>query len=142
MRSRRTPIASIKSAFYVASHNMGHQPNSYCREAYIMPNTSRLAGRFFSVLISLVFAIALPHTAVAGEAVPSPAASPIRGIAALPSAHFAGWPVDRQYTLAALAPLFRLHAFDVSGPTLCQIVDTVYRADGTAAQGTIVIVWP
>ncbi len=107
-----------------------------------MPNPSRLAGRFFSVLISLVFAIALPRIAVAGEAVTSPAASPFRGIAALPSAHFAAWPLDRQYTLAALAPLSRLHAFDGSGPTLCQIIDTVYRADGTPAQGTIVIVWP
>ncbi len=107
-----------------------------------MPNTSRLAGRFFSVLISLVFAIALPRTAVAGEAVPSPAASPFGAIAALPSAHFAGWPLDRQYTLAALAPIPRLHAFDGSGPTLCQIIDTVYRADGTPAQGNVVIVWP
>lgn len=28
------------------------------------------------------------------------------------------------------------------GPTLCQITDTVYRADGTPAQGDVVIVWP
>ena len=27
-------------------------------------------------------------------------------------------------------------------PTLCQIVDTVYRADGTPAQGTALISWP
>ena len=29
----------------------------------------------------------------------------------------------------------------LQGPTLCQIVDTVYRADGTPAQGTVVILW-
>jgi hypothetical protein len=59
-----------------------------------MPNTHRLAGRFFSVLISLAIALALPHS----------------GIAA-------------------------------SGPTLCQIGDTVYRADGTPAQGDVMILW-
>ncbi|HUK43385.1 MAG TPA: right-handed parallel beta-helix repeat-containing protein, partial [Candidatus Bathyarchaeia archaeon] len=59
-----------------------------------MPNTHRLAGRFFSVLISLVFALALPRSGFA------------------------------------------------SGPTLCQISDTVYRADGTPAQGDLVILWP
>ncbi len=59
-----------------------------------MPNTRRLAGRFFSVLISLAFALALPRAGFA------------------------------------------------SGPTLCQISDTVYRADGTPAQGDIVMLWP
>lgn len=59
-----------------------------------MPNTHRLAGRFFSVLISLAFVLALPHTGIA------------------------------------------------SGPTLCQINDTVYRADGTPAQGNVMILWP
>jgi hypothetical protein len=28
------------------------------------------------------------------------------------------------------------------GPTLCQITDIVYRADGTPAQGTALISWP
>ncbi len=60
-----------------------------------MPSNHRLPRRFFSVLISLVFAVLLPHAAAAAN----------------------------------------------SGPTLCQISDIVYRADGSPAQGTIVIQW-
>jgi len=60
-----------------------------------MPHTHRLAGRLFSVLISIVFTILLPRPAF-----------PQGG-----------------------------------GLTLCQITDTVYRADGSPAQGNIVIVW-
>src|ERR1700722_6653803 len=29
-----------------------------------------------------------------------------------------------------------------SGPTLTDVVDTIYRADGTEAQGVLVITWP
>ncbi|HZP25299.1 MAG TPA: hypothetical protein VFB04_17800 [Terriglobales bacterium] len=58
-----------------------------------MPNTHRLAGRFFSVLISLAVALALTQAGYAA-------------------------------------------------PTLCQVNDTVYRADGTPAQGDVVILWP
>jgi hypothetical protein len=61
-----------------------------------MPNHRRLTGRFFSVLISLVFASLLPHSAA---------------------------------------------AFD-QGPTLCQVSDIVFRADGSPAQGTVVLLWP
>jgi len=60
-----------------------------------MPNTHRLAGRFFSVLISIAFAVLLPRPAFAFS----------------------------------------------SGLTLCQISDTVYRADGSPAQGDVVILW-
>src|SRR5579862_5888260 len=58
-----------------------------------MPNTHRLAGRFFSVLISLAVALALTQAGYAA-------------------------------------------------PTLCQVNGTVYRADGTPAQGDVVILWP
>jgi len=60
-----------------------------------MPNTHRLARRFFSVLISVAFAVLLPRAAFAFN----------------------------------------------SGLTLCQISDTVYRADGSPAQGDVVILW-
>lgn len=59
-----------------------------------MPKPYRLAGRFFSVLISLIFAFSLPRP---------------------------------------------LAAFQ--GLTLCQVTDVVYRADGTPAQGTVVLLW-
>src|SRR5580658_1851791 len=80
------------------SHAVGHtfppgSPGN--REAFAMPNTHRLAGRFFSVLISIAFALLLPRAAVAFS----------------------------------------------SGLTLCQISDTVYRADGSPAQGDVVILW-
>src|SRR5579871_3182060 len=58
-----------------------------------MPNTHRLAGRFFTVLISLALAVGLPRAGYAA-------------------------------------------------PTLCQINDTVYRADGTPARGDVMILWP
>lgn len=33
-------------------------------------------------------------------------------------------------------------AIPQSGPTLTNVIDTVYRADGTTAQGELVITWP
>ena len=35
-----------------------------------------------------------------------------------------------------------LHAAPQSGPALTSVIDTVYRADGSEAQGTLVITWP
>jgi hypothetical protein len=61
-----------------------------------MPNTRRLTGRFFCVLISLAFAFLTQ----------------------------------------------RFSAADNQGLTLCQINDTVYQANGSPAQGTVVILWP
>src|SRR5580704_11468210 len=127
-------------------HNVGQQFNSFAgssgpREAYVMPSPSRLAGWFFSVLISLAFAIVLPRNAVAGEAVlRSPAASPLAIASALPltaARSLSAWPSERRFLSAALALTARLHAFDGVGPTLCQITDTVYRADGAPAQGDL-----
>src|SRR5271168_4300879 len=36
----------------------------------------------------------------------------------------------------------RLQASPQSGPALTSVIDTVYRADGSEAQGTLVITWP
>src|SRR5271166_6032490 len=36
----------------------------------------------------------------------------------------------------------RLNAAPQSGPALTSVIDTVYRADGTPAQGILVITWP
>lgn len=41
-----------------------------------------------------------------------------------------------------LAILWPTAAAIGQGPTLCQITDIVYRADGTPAQGTALISWP
>ena len=93
-----------------------------------MPNISRLARRFLAVLISLTFAIILPH--------------------ASGSDPFSPWPAARRYTrteafLAPLTPLARMEPLvSGAGLSLCQISDTVYRADGSPAQGTVVILWP
>ncbi len=109
-----------------------------------MPNPSRLAGRFSCFLISLSFAVLLPRTAVASEAV-SPAAS-LPEVAWLHSGHFSAWPTARRFTSAdelLAAPVAASNPRNSgSGLTLCQIIDTVYRADGNPAQGTIVILWP
>ncbi len=47
-------------------------------------------------------------------------------------AAFAGWTAEASIR----------HAMAPSGPALTQILDTVYRADGSPAQGTVVISWP
>ncbi|MGA3053388.1 MAG: right-handed parallel beta-helix repeat-containing protein [Candidatus Korobacteraceae bacterium] len=60
-----------------------------------MPTISRLAGRFFSVLLPIILATLLAPAVAIGQS-----------------------------------------------PTLCHITDTVYRADGTPAQGTALISWP
>jgi hypothetical protein len=55
-------------------------------------------------------------------------------------------PLGRIFYLALagviVATGIRLHAAPQSGPALTSVVDTVYRADGTPAQGVLVITWP
>ena len=45
-------------------------------------------------------------------------------------------------TMVVAATSSRLYAAPQSGPALTSVVDTVYRADGSEAQGTLVITWP
>src|SRR5580704_2685969 len=45
-------------------------------------------------------------------------------------------------TMVVAATSSRLYAAPQSGPPLTSVVDTVYRADGSEAQGTLVITWP
>lgn len=44
--------------------------------------------------------------------------------------------------LAALVAMAVTMAAQTNGPAMTQVVDTVYRADGTAARGTVLISWP
>ena len=71
----------------------------------MMPTSHRLTGRFFAVLLSLIFTSLTLWDAVAGAA-----------------------PTDPKHNTPA--------------PTLCQVSDTVFRADGTPAQGTVLLSWP
>ncbi len=97
------------------------------REAPMMPNINRLTGRFFTVLISLSIAIFLPRAVMAGEAIPPPPLASPAGADVLPALRLN----------LLTAPL----AGGASSPTLCQISDTVYRADGSPAQGTVLLTW-
>jgi hypothetical protein len=45
-------------------------------------------------------------------------------------------------TVVVAATGIRLHAAPQSGPALTSVIDTVYMADGSEAQGTLVITWP
>src|SRR5208337_612504 len=76
-------------------------------------------------------------------------------------ARFAAWPTERRFTpfrlehpapvlvasvellpgLTSPARLLASPPMGGRGPTLCQISDTVYRADGSPAQGTVLISW-
>ena len=133
-----------------------------------MPTISRLTRRFFSVLIPITLAMLLPPSPAIGEAglQPPPASPPGRDLlmgAQTGSERFTAWPIARQFTLPTLdrgaSGLLAQAATSGSpvgakmsqpapknqaapAPTLCQISDTVYRADGTPAQGTALISWP
>src|SRR5208337_797882 len=76
-------------------------------------------------------------------------------------ARFAAWPTERRFTplrlehpapvlvasaellpgLTSPARLLAAPPMGGGGPTLCQISDTVYRADGSPAQGTVLLSW-
>src|SRR5271165_4561601 len=99
------------------------------REAPMMPKINRLTGRFFTVLISLSVAVFLPRAVVAGEATPRP---PLASPAAMGIA--AG-------LRAILLPAPLAGGSKAPSPTLCQISDTVYRADGSPAQGKVLLTW-
>jgi hypothetical protein len=44
--------------------------------------------------------------------------------------------------LAAVVAMAATMAAQTNGPAMTQVVDTVYRADGTASKGTVLISWP
>src|ERR1700733_14862182 len=48
-------------AGFATSHSVGHTLQTNDREAFAMPHSYRLTGRFFSVLISLIVAFAIPR---------------------------------------------------------------------------------
>ncbi len=95
----------------------------------MMPKINRLTGRFFTVLISLGVAILLPRAVVAGEASPRPPLVSPAGAGVVPALRV-------NLPAAALAG-----GSKAPSPTLCQISDTVYRADGSPAQGTVLVSW-
>ena len=96
----------------------------------MMPKINRLTGRFFTVLISLSVAVFLPRAVMAGEATPRPPLASPAGVGVLPGLR-ANLPAAPLAGGSKQAP----------SPTLCQISDTVYRADGTPAQGTVLLSW-
>lgn len=103
------------------------------READMMPNTHRPRGRFLIVLMSLMVSFLAPRPALADEAeisssspsASSAASSVVTAVRAtdLPVSAAAG-----PYFSASPAVPGSQHS---PAPTLCQISDTVYRADGT-----------
>ncbi len=87
----------------------------------------RLAGRLFY----FVLAVVVSAWGVRAFAHELPAASPEQPTGSTGAKPVAAEPLPRA---ASPAPQ--------SGPTLTSVVDTVYRADGSAAQGILVITWP
>ena len=100
----------------------------------MMPKMNRLTGRFFTVLISLSAAILLPRAGFAAEP-----GTPNRAPAA--RAEVAEAELSPSASTARLLTASLMGGTNLSSPTLCQISDTVYRADGTPAHGTVLVSW-
>jgi hypothetical protein len=134
----------------------------FLQEAPMMPNLHRLSGRFFTVLISLLVAFLVPRAAFPGspaDAALTGAATPrvyaadrgglaSAGVTAAP----AGGP-QASSSSASPASVLMARAAPLSppasepkgntpAPTLCLISDTVFRADGSPAHGTVLLTWP
>ena len=91
-----------------------------------MRNAHRPMGRFFFLLVVVAAVGMMPLTARGGAGLPF-------GVAAGPQG-----PALMRRALAA-----GVHAAPaINGLAMTQVVDTVYRADGTAAAGTVLISWP
>lgn len=92
-----------------------------------MAQARRPSGR----LIYLVLAILAASSGEVAASAEGPAMNPERA-ASLPAAKA----MRARGLPRAASPISQ------SGPTLTNVIDTVYRADGTYAQGELVITWP
>ena len=101
-----------------------------------MHNISRPYGRFFAVLI-LGLACVAPRAVAAGGAGFGPPEAPSAGERSQLSV--VGGQLSESHFLAAALP--GVHAF-FDGITVTTITDTVYYANGSKAQGTLLISWP
>src|ERR1700674_5139169 len=87
----------------------------------------RPAGRLFCWVLAVVLVTASIGTdarEVSAKGARKPASSPEARLGTADSAPRAASPAPQ------------------GGPTLTNVIDTVYRADGTAAQGVLIITWP
>src|SRR5580693_2345981 len=95
-----------------------------------MFETCRPAGRLFYLYLALVIMVAASGVRVAARE-DSSAGKPEKTIGAAAAKPGAGESAPRA---ASASPQ--------SGPVLTSVVDTVYMANGSAAQGILVITWP
>lgn len=103
-----------------------------------MHTISRPVGRFFVVLI-MWLAWVTPRAVAAGGAGIRPPVAPSAGGVRQWSVAGGQWPANNVLRSALSKPL---HAYFDNSLKLTTITDTVYYANGSKAQGTLLISWP